>query len=351
MWLTTIKRMSKITCRALEITRLGNPREVLQLKTIDVSTKLASKEILVKWLASPINPLDINRMEGTYPGSIAPIVGGSEGVGVVEKASNDSNFKPGDMVIPITNSEPWGEYEVRDDENFIKLRKGIDLISAATLMINPPTAYFMLQNVIKLNPGDYVIQNSANSGVGRAAIEIAKAYGYKTINLIRDRPNIDVLKNELKTLGADHVFTEEEFRKVGRKVAEEYDIKLALNGVGGRSALAISSALSPGGTMVTYGGMSKKPSEIATGALVFKGIKVCGFAVGKWMQIPENRPQVVIMFDDLQQLIIEGKLHPPPIETHELNNFTEAIERTIEGKYGKQLLFIHPDYKNYNSKL
>ena len=120
-------------------------------------------------------------------------------------------------------------------------------------MINPPTAYAMLKDFVPLQPGDYVIQNSANSGVGRAVIEIAHAYGYKTINLVRDRPEIATLKNELKSLGADLVFTEEEFQKEGRKIANEYDIKLALNGVGGKSALMISSALAPKGTMVTYG--------------------------------------------------------------------------------------------------
>lgn len=224
---------------------------------------------------------------------------------------------------------------------------------------------------VKLKAGDYVIQNSANSGVGRAVIEIANAYGFKTINLVRDRPDIDKLKKELKDLGADIVYTEEEFRKVGRKVANEYDIKLALNGVGGRSALAISSALVPGGSMVTYGGMSKKPSEISTTAFVFKGIKASGVAIGPWMQIPENKEKVDKMFDDLQvfflsilwffwidsptwffkELIVKGKLHPPPVETHELDDFKEAIERTIEGKRGKQLLFIHPDYKLFNSKM
>ena len=46
-------------------------------------------------------------------------------------------------------------------------------ISAATLLINPPTAYMMLKHFVDLNPGDFVIQNSANSGVGRAVIELA----------------------------------------------------------------------------------------------------------------------------------------------------------------------------------
>ena len=85
------------------------------------------------------------------------------------------------------------------------------------------------------------------------AQSLVLAWGFKSINLIRDRPNVDELKDDLKKIGADYVFTEEEFRKEGRKIASEFEIKLALNGVGGRSALIISSALTPGGTIVTYG--------------------------------------------------------------------------------------------------
>uniref|UniRef100_A0AC34FQW7 Enoyl reductase (ER) domain-containing protein n=1 Tax=Panagrolaimus sp. ES5 TaxID=591445 RepID=A0AC34FQW7_9BILA len=303
--------MSTLISRALTITKLGDPRK--------------------------------NKIEGAYPGSESPKIGGSEAVGIVEKAGSSSTFQPGDSVIPIgMGGDLWSEYDVVEDENLIKIRSDIDLISAATLLINPPTAYVMLKHFVELNPGDYIIQNSANSGVGRAVIEIAHAWGYKSINLIRDRPNVDELKEDLKNIGANFVFTEEEFRKENRKISAEYDIKLALNGVGGRSALAISAVLAPGGTIVTYGGMSKKPAEIPTSAFVFKGIRAFGVAVGKWMCIEENRPL---------DLILQGKLHPPPVETHDLENFHAAIDQTLEGKNRKQVLLIHPDYKKYIAKL
>jgi trans-2-enoyl-CoA reductase len=344
--------MSTLISRALTITKLGDPRKVLELQKTHVSTKLADKEVLIKWLASPINPLDINKIEGAYPGSESPKIGGSEAVGVVEKAGSSSIFQPGDSVIPIgMGGDLWSEYDVVEEENLIKIRSDIDLISAATLLINPPTAYVMLKHFVELNPGDFIIQNSANSGVGRAVIELANAWGYKSINLIRDRPNIDELKEDLKNIGANFVFTEEEFRKENRKISSEYDIKLALNGVGGRSALSISAVLAPGGTIVTYGGMSKKPAEIPTSAFVFKGIRAFGVAVGKWMCMEENRPLVDQMFEELQDFIVQGKLHPPPVEMHELDDFKEAINRTLEGKNRKQLLLIHPDYKKFMAKL
>ena len=90
----------------------------------------------------------------------------------------------------------------------------------------------MLKHYVELGKGDYVIQNSANSGVGRSVIQLCKgtlsiiyypkyfspAWGIKTINIVRSRKDIGQLKTELWKIGADHVFTEEEFEEDGRKV-------------------------------------------------------------------------------------------------------------------------------------
>jgi mitochondrial enoyl-[acyl-carrier protein] reductase / trans-2-enoyl-CoA reductase len=62
--------------------------KVLSLHKSEISSEVSSNKVLVKWLASPINPLDINKIEGTYPWKKEfPIVGGSEGTGVIEKVS------------------------------------------------------------------------------------------------------------------------------------------------------------------------------------------------------------------------------------------------------------------------
>uniref|UniRef100_A0A7E4UYN8 Enoyl-[acyl-carrier-protein] reductase, mitochondrial n=1 Tax=Panagrellus redivivus TaxID=6233 RepID=A0A7E4UYN8_PANRE len=344
-------KMSFIKSRAVLISQLGDPTKVLKLVTQKVPLNLGTTDVLVKWLASPINPLDINRIQGVYPGSQSDVVGGSEALGVVEKSGSEAKLKPNDLVIPISlGGQLWSEYDVIDESSLYKVRPDIDLLSGAVLLVNPPTAYVMLKHFVKLQPGDYIIQNSANSGVGRAVIEIAHAWGYKSINLIRDRPEVDKLKNELRQLGADFVYTEDEFKKIGSSIAKEYDIKLAFNGVGGRSALMISSSLAFGGTIVTYGGMSKKASEISTSSFVFRNIKACGVAVGNWMMMDENKAEVSQMLEELQQLIVEGKLHPPPVELHELNDFGEAISRTVDGKHCKQVLLIHPDHKNYKQR-
>ncbi|KAI6224375.1 PKS-ER domain-containing protein [Aphelenchoides fujianensis] len=267
-----------IQSRAVRYHEFGDPRKVLRLETVDVRTELQPNEVLVRWLAAPIDPLDINLVEGTYATrDKLPATAGAEGVGQVEK------------------------------------------ISAAQLLINPPTAYCMLKFYEELRPGDFVIQNAANSGLdGRSSKSLTVSWGLKTVNIIRDRPNVDALRKELQQLGADHVFTESEFAKEGRKLVAKLPIKLACNGVGGRSALAISAAVGHGGTCVTYGGMSRAAHEFSTGSLVFKDLKAVGYANGPWLRRPGNREKRDRMFEELQELIVSGRLKPTPVQTHQL---------------------------------
>ncbi|CAD5219112.1 unnamed protein product [Bursaphelenchus okinawaensis] len=327
-----------IKASALTYKTNGDPKKVLQLEQIEVDTTLGPSSVLVKWLLSPINPLDINKIEGTYPSKFTNI-GGSEGVGrVVKVGSEVRKLKADDRVFSgAPFATPWIEYSVVDQSSLFKLQPDVDEVSAASLMINPPTAYIMLKEYEHLENGDYVIQNSANSAVGRCVIQLAKAFGYKSINLVRDRPDIEDLKNELKALGADFVFTEEEFKSTGRQFVKTLDrpIRLACNGVGGRSALAISASLTYGATCVTYGGMSKKPSEFSTASLVFNDLRVVGVAVTNFIANAWSE-KVDRMFKELQDLIAAGKLKPPPVKIHRLEEYEAAIrdhlDRWAEGE-------------------
>jgi NADPH-dependent curcumin reductase CurA len=58
---------------------------------------------------------------------------------------------------------------------------------AATLCVNPATAYLLLNQFVKLKAGDVIVQNAANSVCGQVVIQLAKMAGIKTVNIIRDR--------------------------------------------------------------------------------------------------------------------------------------------------------------------
>ncbi|KAI6184660.1 PKS-ER domain-containing protein [Aphelenchoides bicaudatus] len=342
--------MSTVKCRCLRFYEYGNPIEVIKYENIDVSTVVDSNQVLVRWLASPIHPSDINLIENVYwKKRKVPAFVQSECVGSVEKiGANVKHLEIGDHVLCLdTDDGICVELSVVDQSKLYKFDKRVDLLTKATFMANPPTAWMMLKNYVNLVPGDYILQNSANSGVGRSVIELAKAWGIKTINIVRNRPEINELKAELIKLGANFVFTEEEFKSEGRKFIQSLDrpLLLSFNGVGGRSALQVSSALAYGGTMVTYGGMSKQPHQVTTSSLVFNGINIVGVAMGATLMQPKNAGIRTKIFDELQQLCIEGKLHAPALDVHTMDNYKEAYRRTMEGKKRKQLILISNENK------
>lgn len=226
--------------RALVYGNHGDPAKVIQLKNLEL-TAVEGSDVHVKMLAAPINPSDINMIQGNY-GLLPklPAVGGNEGVGqVIAVGSSVSGLKPGDWVIPANAGlGTWRTEAVFSEEALIGVPKDIPLQSAATLGVNPCTAYRMLVDFEQLQPGDSVIQNASNSGVGQAVIQIASALGLKTINVIRDRPDIKKLTDRLKDLGADYVLTEEELRMPETKnIFKDLPLpRLALNCVGGKSS-------------------------------------------------------------------------------------------------------------------
>lgn len=219
-----------------------------------------------------------------------PAVGGGEGVGVVTKVGSDvTSFKEGDWVVPATTAlGTWRSIIVAGTEHFIKIRKTIPMAMAATISVNPTTAYMMMKTFVKLKAGDCLIQNGANSGVGQSVTQLGAAWGINTINIIRMRSNTHVLKSYLKDLGATEVVTDSESAMFGDTMPKLFDLhgrpSLGLNCVGGRNASVMMKHLAPKATMVTYGGMSLKPLTVGTGSLIFKDLRFVGYWNSKWLE-------------------------------------------------------------------
>uniref|UniRef100_A0A3P9H826 Enoyl-[acyl-carrier-protein] reductase, mitochondrial n=1 Tax=Oryzias latipes TaxID=8090 RepID=A0A3P9H826_ORYLA len=323
------------TCRALVYTNHGDPSKVLQLKNVDLPP-IGEKDVFIKLLAAPINPSDINMIQGTY--AILPdlpSIGGNEGVGtIIETGKKVKTLKVGDWVIPRdAGLGTWRTEAVFAEEDVISVPNDIPLLSAATLGVNPCTAFRMLVDFEDLMPGDSIIQNAANSGVGQAVIQIAASRGINTINVVRDRPEFAQLCERLKAIGATHVIKEEALRRP--EIKEVFKScpkpKLALNGVGGRSATELLRHLQTGGSMVTYGGMSKQPVTVPVSALIFKDVKVRGFWVTQWKRDHASDGSLFgVMLDELCSLIRQGKLTAPACTQVALKDFHQALDASMQ---------------------
>jgi trans-2-enoyl-CoA reductase len=206
-------QIMKYTTPALLYRTYGRPEEVVVYEDLKIKEVLDAEEIAIEMLAAPINPSDINQIEGRY--AILPplsAVGGNEGVGRIVNVGNGvTHLAVDDHVIPIRACQgTWRKQLICHSSGWIKIPKSIRVEHASMLAINPCTAYRMLKDFVELKPEDVIVQNGANSAVGQAVIQIARVMGLHTINIVRDRENLAYMKTRLQHLGATIVCTENE---------------------------------------------------------------------------------------------------------------------------------------------
>eukprot|EP01086_Lenisia_limosa_P009464 TRINITY_DN32896_c0_g1_i1.p1 TRINITY_DN32896_c0_g1~~TRINITY_DN32896_c0_g1_i1.p1 ORF type:complete len:376 (-),score=76.38 TRINITY_DN32896_c0_g1_i1:12-1094(-) len=269
--------------QVLRYREFGEPSEVLKIET-DKLEEISGDKIKIKMLAAPINPADINMVEGRY-GLLPdlPAVGGNEGVAVVDDVGPEvKSVKIGDWVLPSqAGLGTWRTAAVVNESHVTSCPQGLSHIEASVLAVNPCTAFRLLNNYNKIEKGDTVIMNAATSMVAASAIQIAKARDAASVAIVLDSPpgGLEATKTRLYDLGATVVATESEAKEKSFKSVLK-DLKpasLALNMVGGDSASTLARYLGNGGCMVTFGGLSKQPVTIPTPYFIFKDIRLAGF--------------------------------------------------------------------------
>ncbi|KAL2128073.1 hypothetical protein VTI74DRAFT_9765 [Chaetomium olivicolor] len=378
--------------KTLVFSRFGEPADVLTLHTHSISPSLPDGAVLLRTLAAPVNPADVNTIQGTYGakpqftqllGTPEPAaVPGNEGCfEVVGVGGGVKGLKRGDWVIPaVTGFGTFRTHCLVESAEKMLFRvggergaEGLTAKQVATVSVNPCSAYRMLKDYVDLvdlsiksfakgdgsaTGGAWFIQNGANSGVGRSAIQLGRLWGLRSINVIRERATpeeTEALKKELEGLGATVVVTENEFldRSFTAKLKEEWTrggkepVMLGLNCVGGKSASAMVKALSPKGCMVTYGGMSRQSFPFPTGPQIFKRLRFEGFWLSEWGK--ENPIEKRNTVNEILELMREGKFKEAPFQEVEWNWDTEekvlkdAVQGTLEGFRSGKGLFVFGD--------
>ena len=314
----------------------GNPAEVLRILE-QPWPEPAPDDVVVQMVAAPINPADLNAIEGKYPvRPTLPATPGMEGAGiVVEVGSAVRNLDLGTMVILPHGLGTWCQACAVPAEKLVIVPEGIEPLQAAMLKVNPITAWRMLHDFVSLQPGDWLIQNAANSAAGRCAIQIARELGYKTINIVRRAELVEELRGE----GADVVLLDgDNLRDEVAAATQRAPIRLALNAVGGESAIRMAKTLSPEATVVTYGAMSLKPMCIPNGMLIFKNLRFTGFWVNKWYD-GATAKQRAETFAPLFEMAQRGLLRTKVEKTYPLAEAKAAVAHASQGKRGGKIVF------------
>jgi mitochondrial enoyl-[acyl-carrier protein] reductase / trans-2-enoyl-CoA reductase len=355
----TISSYGYTQAKALVYSKYGEPQDVLSLHGHSLSPP-AGSNVVVRMLTCPINPADVNQIQGVYPskpemntllGTSDPsAVAGNEGVGeVINVGSNVKTMAKGDWVImKSTGMGTWRTHMEADESKLLKIdnKDGLTPLQVGTVSVNPCTAYRMLLDSAKwgFRGDEWFIQNGANSGVGRAAIQLGREWGFKSINVIRgreDKAEEQKLRDELTQLGATKVITEEEL--MAREMKDQIktwtnggreQIRVALNCVGGKPATALAKFMSPGASIVTYGAMSKQPLNLPASLLIFKDLSFSGFWVSSWSdRNPDAKKQTV---EDILRLTRAGKFKDIPVEEcrWKWDTDVQILKKAVQGTLG-----------------
>lgn len=322
--------------RVLYRSRGPVPRQVVEIETFDPPV-LAAGQALVEVLAAPINPSDLLTLTGEY-GSLPPLpaVGGNEGVGrVVERAPGVDAPAVGQTVLLPVGSGTWTTHLVADARALVPLPEGADPRQLSMLTVNPPTARLLLTDIVPLQEGDWVVQNAANSAVGGYLVQLAKARGLRTVNVVRRESAVA----DVASLGGDVVLVDGDdlAERVGRATGGAR-IRLGIDAVGGVASEHLAQALAPGSTLVNYGAMSGEPCTISPASLIFRGITVRGFWLAHWFRTSDAGTRHAL-FAELVSLIASGRLGARVQATYAIDDVGTALEAAAAGgRSGKILL-------------
>src|SRR5881296_1132341 len=314
----------------------GNPADVLQVESQPWPTSSAG-EVIVKMRAAPINPADLNQIEGKYPvRAQLPATPGFEGAGIVAEVDRGvTNVAVGALVILPHNIGTWRDAVAVKADELVVVPAGIKPVHAAMLKINPMTAWRLLHDYVDLARGDWLIQNAANSAAGRAVIQIAHELEYKTVNVVRRAELIE----ELRTEGGDIVLVDEEnLRDEVKAGTSGAPIRLGLNAVGGDSALRLANCLAPGSTLVTYGAMSLQPLKIPNGLLIFKDLRFRGIWINKWYDNATKQERMEAfraLFEMAKRSLLKTKVE----KAYPLSEAKAAVTHAAQGKRSGKIIF------------
>lgn len=312
------------------------PQDVIEAVALELPA-LPAGQVLVKVLAAPINPSDVLTLTGEY-GILPPLpaIGGNEGVGRVEQLGDGvSNLKVGQTVLLPVGIGTWVSHLHAPAAKLIALPDA-DPQQLAMMTINPPTASLLLSEFVTLQPGDWVIQNAANSGVGSYLIQIAKLRGLKTINVVRRESAVASVQAE----GGDVVLIDgPNLHKQVREVIGDAKLMLGIDAIGGAATDHLASSLSAGGTLVNYGMMSGEACQVSATSFVFRDITLRGFWLAKWFEKATPAEQMKV-FGELTQLIASGKLKARVAATYRVDQIKEAVAAAVSGERGGKILIV-----------
>lgn len=324
--------------KALQQSAYGPPLEVVTLIDVDAPTP-GPKEIVVEVEAAAMHLADLKFINGD-PGFRwfeMPRTPGHEGLGrVVALGDQAKGFEIGDRAFLPVGAGTFCQKVAAQADDCTPAPEG-DEIQLVLMSLNAMTAFILVNDIAAPAKDEWIIQNGANSSCGRFVIALAKKRGAKTVNIVR-RPE---LIEELKAAGADAVIVDAGDPDATAALVKEAtggaDIRCGFDCVASTGTVTIARCLRESGTVINYGFMTGKSSEMAFQDLFLKSITLQGMNMSSDRTAAERKA----VLQDLANMTVAGELEAKIAGTYTLEQAQEAFAhqaRTGATRQGKIII-------------
>ena len=321
--------------RALIHSTFGDPTEVLEVAERPLPEP-GPGEVRVRTVLATIHNHDLWTIRGTYGFTPdLPAASGTEAVGIVDALGEGvDTLKVGQRVSGGAFGV-WAEYFVAKAAGLIPVPDAVSDETAAQLVSMPFSALALLDS-LDLEPGDWMVQNTANGAVGKLVAQFAPARGIHVLGLVRRDAGID----ELSSLGIHRIVSTEsaDWRARAAEILDGAAPRAAVDSIGGKAAGELLSLLGEGGTLVSFGAMGSGLLQLSSGHLIFKQATVKGFwasTVSRTMDAATREA----LFGELLQRVGSGDVPLPVEAVYPFEQAREAAAASaVPGRTGKILL-------------
>jgi len=340
--------------KAIRFDHYGEPKDVLTVTEQPVPQPCPG-EVRVKIRLTPVNPSDLLYVRGHYSGVTPhfPAGAGFEGVAFIDAVGPGvEGLSVGQRVFARNSAGGnWSQFAVIAAEKVWPVPDDLPDEQIASFMVNPATAILMVNHVLAVPPGEWLLQSAANSELGRMIIRLAKHRGIRTINVVRRHEAVQ----ELKDLGADEVIVSGDapIDEQVHNIVGPQGVGYAIDPVAGQTGTEIYRSLSEDGHMLVYGSLSGEGISVGDDPrLTLSGRRTLEvYWLGYWLPrldqsgfFGPGRPAVSQLIDEITDLIRQGVLNTLPGKKFGLEDIHAAVtEAEAVGHSGKVLLAPNGD--------
>lgn len=320
--------------KAIRIHQFGPTEDVLQYEEVPTPVP-GPQELLVRIEAASLNRADLGLRRGTYrvdPKDL-PLIPGREFAGKVAALGSEvKGFTAGQRVVAYPGKGGYAEYGITKASWARPVPDGVEPAVAAAIPTVFLTAWFALLEDGKIKSGDQVLVQAGGSGVGIAAIQVAKHLGARVFTTAGS----DEKCQRLKQLGADETinYSAKDFRQEVSRLTGGRGVDVVLEMVGGEVYTKSLEVLAPGGRLVSIGGaVGPIPDPPPT---LTEGRKATRFSITNYLNA---HPEAFKQMDFFLDLARQKKFRVVIDRTFPLAE-TRAAQRYLEGRghFGKIVL-------------